>query len=128
MRWTPHSRRRLRMKSATSSAMALRLLAFSPRVPGPGEAETLRWFTSRLVRPSDVYKLRWADDPRISPDGGTVAFVAWGIDRQANDYRASISLVPRAGSGAPRRLTRGETQDAAPRPSPARPQAPLGAT
>jgi len=98
--------------------MALLLLAFSPRVPGPGEAETLQWFTSRLVRPSDVYKLRWADDPRISPDGGTVAFVAWGVDREANDYRASIWLVPRDGSGEPRRLTRGEKQDAAPRWSP----------
>ena len=70
------------------------------------------------MRPGDVYELRWADDPRISPDGGTVAFVAWGIDREANDYRASIWLVPRDGSGEPRRLTRGEKQDAAPRWSP----------
>src|SRR5207244_9655260 len=61
---------------------------------------------------------RWAGDARIAPDGATVAFVAWGIDREANDYRASIWLVPRDGSGEPRRLTRGEKQDAAPRWSP----------
>jgi dipeptidyl aminopeptidase/acylaminoacyl peptidase len=69
------------------------------------------------VQPSDVYELRWADDPRISPDGRTVAFVAWGIDREANDYTASIWLVSLDG-GEPRRLTRGEKIDGAPRWSP----------
>jgi dipeptidyl aminopeptidase/acylaminoacyl peptidase len=70
------------------------------------------------VRPSDLYQLRWADDPRISPDGRTVAFSAWGVDREANDYLGSIWLVPVDGSGEPRRLTRGEKQDASPRWSP----------
>jgi len=70
------------------------------------------------VRPSDVYELRWADDPRISPDGRTVAFVAWGTDREANDYTASIWLVPVEGSAEPRRLTRADKVDGAPRWSP----------
>jgi dipeptidyl aminopeptidase/acylaminoacyl peptidase len=70
------------------------------------------------MRPSDVYKLRWADDPRISPDGRMVAFVAWQIDREANDYVGSIWLVPLDGSAEPRRLTRGEKQDVSPRWSP----------
>lgn len=70
------------------------------------------------MRPSDLYELRWADDPRISPDGRTIAFTAWGIDREANDYLASIWLMPFDGSGEPRRLTRSEKQDAAPRWSP----------
>jgi dipeptidyl aminopeptidase/acylaminoacyl peptidase len=70
------------------------------------------------MRPEDVYELRWADDPRISPDGRTVAFVAWGVDRDANDYTASIWLVPADGSAEPRRLTRGEKIDAGPRWSP----------
>src|SRR2546430_4725843 len=70
------------------------------------------------MRPSDVYELRWADDPRISPDGRTVAFVAWQIDREANDYVGSIGLVPLDGSAEPRRLTRGEKQDVSPRWSP----------
>ena len=70
------------------------------------------------MRPDDIYELRWADDPRISPDGRTVAFVAWGVDRDANDYTASVWLVPVDGSGEPRRLTRDEKQDVAPRWSP----------
>jgi dipeptidyl aminopeptidase/acylaminoacyl peptidase len=70
------------------------------------------------VRPSDVYELRWADDPRISPDGRTVAFVGWGTDREENDYTASIWLVPVDGSAEPRRLTRAEKVDGAPRWSP----------
>jgi len=70
------------------------------------------------VRPSDVYELRWADDPRISPDGRTVAFVGWGTDREENDYTASIWLVPVDGSAEPRRLTRAERVDGAPRWSP----------
>jgi dipeptidyl aminopeptidase/acylaminoacyl peptidase len=70
------------------------------------------------MRPSDLYDLRWADDPRISPDGRTVAYTAWGIDREENDYTASIWLVPLDGSAHPRRLTRAEKIDGAPRWSP----------
>jgi dipeptidyl aminopeptidase/acylaminoacyl peptidase len=70
------------------------------------------------VQPSDLYELRWADDPRISPDGRTVAFTAWGVDREENDYIASIWLVPLDGSAEPRRLTRAEKIDGAPRWSP----------
>ena len=70
------------------------------------------------MQPSDIYDLRWADDPRISPDGRVVAFTAWGIDREENDYTASIWLVPLDGSAEPRRLTREEKIDAAPRWSP----------
>jgi dipeptidyl aminopeptidase/acylaminoacyl peptidase len=70
------------------------------------------------VQPSDIYDLRWADDPRISPDGRMVAFTAWGIDREENDYTASIWLVPLDGSAEPRRLTRAEKIDDAPRWSP----------
>jgi dipeptidyl aminopeptidase/acylaminoacyl peptidase len=70
------------------------------------------------VQPSDIYDLRWADDPRISPDGRMVAFTAWGIDREENDYTASIWLVPLDGSAEPRRLTRTEKIDDAPRWSP----------
>ena len=70
------------------------------------------------MQPSDIYDLRWADDPRISPDGRMVAFAAWGIDREENDYTASIWLVPLDGSAEPRRLTREEKIDAAPRWSP----------
>jgi dipeptidyl aminopeptidase/acylaminoacyl peptidase len=70
------------------------------------------------MRPGDLYELRWADDPRLSPDGRTAAFVVWSTDRETNDYTASIWLVAVDGSAQPRRLTRGKKQDAAPRWSP----------
>src|SRR3954447_24817747 len=40
------------------------------------------------VRPEDLYELRWASDPRVSPDGLTVAFVSRSINRETNEYRA----------------------------------------
>ena len=70
------------------------------------------------MKPDDLYRLAWADDPRVSPDGRTVAFVAIGLDEEKNDYIASIWLVPVDGSEAPRRLTAGPKQDLAPRWSP----------
>jgi dipeptidyl aminopeptidase/acylaminoacyl peptidase len=70
------------------------------------------------MRPGDLYELRWADDPRLSPDGRTAAFVVWSTDRETNDYTASIWLVAVDGAAHPRRLTRGKKQDVAPRWSP----------
>jgi dipeptidyl aminopeptidase/acylaminoacyl peptidase len=68
--------------------------------------------------PDDVYDLAWAGDPRLSPDGRTVAFVVTRIDREANDYRSAIFLAPADRSSPPRRLTSGEKADAAPLWSP----------
>jgi dipeptidyl aminopeptidase/acylaminoacyl peptidase len=70
------------------------------------------------MAPEDVYELASASDPRLSPDGQTVAFVVTRVDRAANEYRSSIFLAPTDGSSPPRRLTSGEKQDAAPRWSP----------
>lgn len=67
------------------------------------------------MRPEDVYELRWAADPRIAPDGKTVAFVAWSVDREENDYSSSIWLVPADGSGPAQPFTASGKQDAAPR-------------
>jgi len=68
--------------------------------------------------PEDVYELAWAGDPRISPDGSTVAFTVTRIDREANDYRSAIYLAPADRSTPPRRLTSGERRDGSPRWSP----------
>ncbi len=70
------------------------------------------------MRPEDLYELSWVSDPRISPDGLIVAFVAARVDREANDYASAIWLVPVDGSSPPRRFTSGEKQDVAPRWSP----------
>ncbi len=68
--------------------------------------------------PDDVYALTGAADPRVSPDGSTVAYVVWSIDKDANEYRSAIWLAPMDGSEPPRQFTSGTTRDASPRWSP----------
>jgi dipeptidyl aminopeptidase/acylaminoacyl peptidase len=68
--------------------------------------------------PADVYELAWAGDPRISPDGSTVAFTVTRVDGEANDYRSAVYLAPTDRSTPPRRLTSGEKRDGSPRWSP----------
>jgi dipeptidyl aminopeptidase/acylaminoacyl peptidase len=70
------------------------------------------------VRPEDLYELSWVSDPRVAPDGLTVAVVVWRIDREANTYASAIWLVPVDGTSPPRRFTSGGKQDASPRWSP----------
>jgi dipeptidyl aminopeptidase/acylaminoacyl peptidase len=68
--------------------------------------------------PEDVYELTGAADPRLSPDGATVAYVVGAVDKQANAYRSAIWLVAADGSAEPRRFTVSEKADAEPRWSP----------
>jgi dipeptidyl aminopeptidase/acylaminoacyl peptidase len=70
------------------------------------------------MRPEDVYELTGVGDPRLSPDGSTVAYVRWSIDPEERDYRSAIWLVPADGSEEPRQFTAGEKRDASPRWSP----------
>jgi dipeptidyl aminopeptidase/acylaminoacyl peptidase len=70
------------------------------------------------LTPEDLYDLRFAADPRISPDGTRVAFVLRVIDREANDYRSHIWIVPFDGSRPAEQFTFGARQDASPRWSP----------
>lgn len=72
----------------------------------------------RGMTPEDVYELAGVADPRLSPDGRTVAFVAWNINREDNDYRSAIWLVPSDGNAPPRRFTAGTKRDGTPRWSP----------
>src|SRR5205085_11827028 len=68
--------------------------------------------------PEDVYALAGAADPRLSPDGRTVAFSVWSIDKDSNEYRGAIWTVPLDGSRAARKFTSGEKRDGSPRWSP----------
>jgi hypothetical protein len=38
------------------------------------------------MRPEDPYEFSSVSDPRVAPDGRTVAVVAWRVDRDANGY------------------------------------------
>jgi dipeptidyl aminopeptidase/acylaminoacyl peptidase len=68
--------------------------------------------------PEDVFELTGVADPRLSPDGKTVAYVVGAVDAQANDYRGAIWLAPADGAAEPRRFTSGVKHDADPRWSP----------
>jgi len=68
--------------------------------------------------PEDVYELTGVADPRLSPDGSTVAYVVWSTDRDSSEYRSSIWLAPSDGSREPIRFTAGMKRDASPRWSP----------
>lgn len=56
-------------------------------------------------------------DPRFSPDGSQIAYVVTTIERDKDDYRASIYISPSAGGDA-RRITRADARDNSPRWSP----------
>src|SRR5688572_30788479 len=70
------------------------------------------------IVPEDVYELTGVSDPRVSPDGGTVAYVVWSVDRDAAEYRSSIWVVPLDRSSPPRQFTSGSKRDASPRWAP----------
>jgi dipeptidyl aminopeptidase/acylaminoacyl peptidase len=66
---------------------------------------------SRPARPEDLYDLRIATDPRLSPDGRWVAFTVHVAAARRDGYRHSIWLVPADGSAPARQLTIGAKHD-----------------
>src|SRR4051794_18767591 len=70
------------------------------------------------MKPEDVYALTSVVDPRLSPDGRSVAYTVSRVDEEANAYRTAIWVAPLDGSAAPRQFTSGERRDSSPRWSP----------
>jgi dipeptidyl aminopeptidase/acylaminoacyl peptidase len=70
------------------------------------------------MQPDDVYRLTGTGDPRLSPDGATVAYVQSWIDEEQHEPRSAIWSVPADSSAPPRRLTFGGLRDSSPRWSP----------
>ncbi|WP_228644356.1 S9 family peptidase [Microtetraspora sp. AC03309] len=64
---------------------------------------------------SDLYRLAVPGDPRLRPDGSTVAYTVTRADRESDENRSEIWLA--APGGEPRRLT-GGPRDSSPRWSP----------
>ena len=65
------------------------------------------------VKPSDISRLVSVDQPAVSPDGSTVAYVVRRVDLDANRYRSAIWLAPTDG-GAARQITSGQEADGTP--------------
>ena len=70
------------------------------------------------MKPTDVGHLTDVSQPRLSPDGRTVAFVVTTVDLDENTYRSRVWLAATDGSPPPRPFTSGEHRDATPRWSP----------
>jgi len=69
--------------------------------------------------PSDIGALVAPGDPRVSPDGSTVAYTVTTVDLEANQYRSQVWLAGVGGSPPPRPFSRGgEARDGKPRWSP----------
>jgi dipeptidyl aminopeptidase/acylaminoacyl peptidase len=66
---------------------------------------------------ADHYRVQAVSDPRVSPDGRTVAYVMATTDLAAAERASHLWTVPAAG-GAARQLTRGDHADSSPRWSP----------
>lgn len=67
-----------------------------------------RVLAARGLTYEDIFLLREASDPRLSPDARTVAFVVTSADPEADENRSSIWCIP-ADGGEPSPLTRGRS-------------------
>jgi dipeptidyl aminopeptidase/acylaminoacyl peptidase len=74
----------------------------------------------RPPRPDDLYRLRVATDPRLSPDGRNVVVTLQTVAPDFEGYRTALWLVPTTDddSAEPRQLTIGARHDSHPRFSP----------
>jgi dipeptidyl aminopeptidase/acylaminoacyl peptidase len=73
---------------------------------------------TRPARPDDLYALRVATDPQLSPDGRWVAFCVQTAAPRRDGYRHALWLVPADGSAPARQVTIGAQHDRHPRFSP----------
>lgn len=65
----------------------------------------------------DLLRMRWANDPRISPDGSNIAFTVKEVDDSGKGYQVRIHTLPFSGDSEPTQMTDGPN-DSAPRWSP----------
>src|SRR5512146_1809392 len=65
----------------------------------------------RAPRPDDVYRLRIATEPRLSPDGRLAVVTLQTVAPGFGGYRRAIWLVPTDSSAEPRQLTLGPGHD-----------------
>ncbi len=70
---------------------------------------TLPWAAAagRALEPADWYRFQPVSDVQVAPDGAAVAYLVTRYDREADESRASLWLVPWSG-GEPVELTHGD--------------------
>ena len=73
--------------------------------------------TKRRIEPSDIYAVRTASDPQLSPDGKKILYVLNETDQGHNRYKSNVWIVDTAG-GAGSNLTNSQSENVWPRWSP----------
>ena len=73
---------------------------------------------ARPPAPEDLYRLRVATDPRLSPDGSLALVTLQTSAPRRDGYRHAIWAVPLESGGEPRQLTIGARHDKSARFSP----------
>src|SRR5262245_2532148 len=73
--------------------------------------------TKKSLQPMDVFKLEYADDPRVSPDGKQIVYVRNFMDVMKDRQRANLWVINTDGTGH-EALTTGNQRDGSPRWSP----------
>jgi hypothetical protein len=94
-----------------------------PPIRGDPTARARPGLPTRLVavprppRPDDLYRLRVATEPRLSPDGRWAVITVQTVAPTYDGYRQALWLVPTdpGADGAPRQLTLGVGKDRWPR-------------
>ncbi|MGH9211270.1 MAG: S9 family peptidase [Acidimicrobiales bacterium] len=70
------------------------------------------------MQPSDLSRLIQVGNPRLSPDGGTIAYVVERVDMDASCYRSAIWLAAADASTPPVQFSAGADSDGGPAWSP----------
>lgn len=70
------------------------------------------------MRPTDIADVVEVGDPRVSPDGRTIAFVVTTVDLPANEYRSAVWVAGIDGELPPCPFTEGTSRERLPRWSP----------
>jgi dipeptidyl aminopeptidase/acylaminoacyl peptidase len=99
-------------KLSTVALAALLLLAML--VPARAQVESKR----RGITPEDYFAFEFLSDPRLSPDGQSVAYVVTSVDQKQNRRQSQIWLASVDGSRPPRQFTTSPQGASSPRWSP----------
>lgn len=70
------------------------------------------------MKPQDLYALRWAASPRLSPDRSRIAFTVVSVDEESNSHVGDIYVVSVEGDHEPVRFTHSGKTSTNPRWSP----------
>ncbi|HWJ21618.1 MAG TPA: S9 family peptidase [Gemmatimonadaceae bacterium] len=110
-----------RFRTAASSALLLLLAGASVPLEAQQPSATPSVPASagrRGVTAEDYYAFTFAADPRLSPNGSMVVYVASRVDRARNRRLPSLWVVPADGGAPPRRIVDESWSPSAPRWSP----------